>query len=411
MIVWLSFRHNANICIEKRKRPEMRALHSLLLNGSISLRDKITINDIIDGFKNTTARIRGDIVDKNIIDYRYYLIEPSIDVNLIHENTLFVFVQSKDSNREKRKQIRETWANRKVYSDYHDNPICVIFAVGLPPNVFISNKTDPILRDVIEEADKTKDILLLNMMDIYDNLTIKGFLTMLWIASQRFRSNYILKTDDDVLLNTFAWFRIVKKIQTNDIQCVLVGCAWRDPPVYRYGKYVVSPSEYRYAKFPSFMSGSGYLMTRVTMITILEAAFQLPFLTRDDPYFAGIIPRLTGIPLVSLPQSAYLLNDAKVNSDKLLKRGILVVHNPDNNVWSSAWAMFQRRQKYGYPKTYQAVIMMSRHRVSKFAHPVMLSSATDYKTMVPLDWRLQNDACLMLNCNKPFPKVRWQIPA
>ena len=76
----------------------------------------------------------------DITDYRYYLIEPSIDTNLIYESTLFVFVQSKDSNGEKRKQIRETWANRQVYSDYHHNPIYVIFAVGLAPNVFISNK-------------------------------------------------------------------------------------------------------------------------------------------------------------------------------------------------------------------------------------------------------------------------------
>jgi hypothetical protein len=65
----------------------------------------------------------------------------------------------------------------------------------------MSNKTDPILRDVIEEADYTKDILLLNMMDLYDNLIIKGFHTMLWIANQGFQSSYVMKTEDDVILH------------------------------------------------------------------------------------------------------------------------------------------------------------------------------------------------------------------
>ncbi|KAK2138906.1 hypothetical protein LSH36_2218g00020 [Paralvinella palmiformis] len=71
----------------------------------------------------------------------------------------------------------------------------------------MSNKTDPILRDVIEEADYTKDILLLNMMDLYDNLTIKGFHTMLWIANQGFQSSYVMKTEDDVILH-ILWIGI-----------------------------------------------------------------------------------------------------------------------------------------------------------------------------------------------------------
>ena len=110
----------------------------------------------------------------------------------------------------KKKQIRHTWSNRKVYNDYYHNPIYVIFTLGLPTHFSISNKPDPILRDVIEEAHKTKDILLLNMIDMHNNLTIKGFLMMLWIESRGLQSNYIMKTDDDIILNMFAWFQIVR---------------------------------------------------------------------------------------------------------------------------------------------------------------------------------------------------------
>ena len=82
----------------------------------------------------STNRFNADLVNVDITDYRY-LLKSSIDLNLTNESTIFVFIQSKDSNREKRKQIRETCANRKVYLDYYHNPIYVIFTVGLPQNV------------------------------------------------------------------------------------------------------------------------------------------------------------------------------------------------------------------------------------------------------------------------------------
>ena len=391
---------DTDVCREKLKQLEMRAFHKLSLNSAHTPQKRPYLYERIYGLKKSADRIKGDLVNVDITDYRYYLIEPSIDTNLIYESTLFVFVQSKDSNGEKRKQIRETWANRQVYSDYHHNPIYVIFAIGLAPNVFISNKTDPILRDVIEEADKTKDILLLNMMDIYDNLTIKGFLTMLWIANRGFQSNYIMKTDDDIILNMFAWFQIVKKIQMNNIQCVLVGHIWTKPPVERHNKYKVDQSEYGYQTYPSFASGWGYVMTRRTMVTILEAALHLPFLIRDDPYFAGIIPHLTGIPLVSVEKSSYILFKSNISNKEMSKIGVLLVHVSKSSNYTSVWNMFLERRNYGRENT------EGQH---KDAVPVDLWSASDVSTQLPPEWRLPKNISLISSCNESPLNVTWRI--
>ncbi|KAK2138893.1 hypothetical protein LSH36_2248g00002, partial [Paralvinella palmiformis] len=65
-----------------------------------------------------THLIKGNLDSVNTTDSRYYLLEPSIDLNKVNENTLFVYVESRDTNYNKRKQIRDTWANKTLYSGY-----------------------------------------------------------------------------------------------------------------------------------------------------------------------------------------------------------------------------------------------------------------------------------------------------
>jgi len=385
---------------EKWKHLEIRAFRNLSIHRAHTPPKRRSLYEKLYGLEKSTNRIKGDLVNVDITDYRYYLIEPSIDLSLIHESTILVFVESKDSNREKRKQIRDTWANRKVYSEYHHNPIYVIFAVGLSPNVFLSNKTDPILRDVIEEADKTKDILLLNMMDIYDNLTIKGFLTMMWIASQGFQSNYVMKTDDDTILNMFAWFQIVKKIQMNGIRCLLVGHIWKKASVRRHNKYTVDQSEYSYQRYPSYASGSGYLMTRLAMVRILEAALYLPSFILEDVYFTGIIPHLTGIPLVSIQMSSYISFQNNINRKEVRKAGVVLLHVPKSSNYTSIWNIFLERKNYGRENT-------DGHR--KDLVPVGLWSASDVSTRLPPEWSLLKNISLISSCSKSLLNVHWEI--
>ncbi|KAK2141999.1 hypothetical protein LSH36_1007g01006 [Paralvinella palmiformis] len=163
--------------IGQRREPFTVGIGSVCLLGIGCVSSTpITINLLIESYL---------LSEPSQSDYQDVMKYNGIDVSLVHESTIFLFVlQSKDSNREKRKRIRHTWSNRRVYNDYYHNPIYVIFTLGLPTHFSISNKPDPILRDVIEEAHKTKDILLLNMMGMHNNLTIKGFLTMLWIESR-----------------------------------------------------------------------------------------------------------------------------------------------------------------------------------------------------------------------------------
>ena len=103
---------------------------------------------------------------------------------------------------EKRKEIRETWGNNFMYP----NDFQLVFSVGFSNNSKVNT-------EILEEFSIHKDILLINNYnDSYFTMTSKIMASFKWISIYCNKSSYILRLNDDVVVNTFHLIEYFKKI-------------------------------------------------------------------------------------------------------------------------------------------------------------------------------------------------------
>ena len=105
--------------------------------------------------------------------------------------TLLVYVFSAAGERYERNRIRDTWA-RQLHQDKHGR---VIFMLGKINNATLQG-------ELFTEQKTHKDLVQLDFVDHYKNLTIKSVQALRWIMSHCINVDYVMKVDIDVLINT-----------------------------------------------------------------------------------------------------------------------------------------------------------------------------------------------------------------
>lgn len=134
-------------------------------------------------------------------------------------------------------------------------------------------------------------------MRLRGRFRLLGIMALHWISRHCRRVPYILKTDDDMLVNMFV---VVNHLYTltyvypqeawrSTIACLL----WtrmrvtRDPS----SKWFVTADEYPYEHFASYCSGSAFLFTQDLVQPLFNATYTIPFFWIDDYYITGLLPR------------------------------------------------------------------------------------------------------------------------
>lgn len=101
---------------------------------------------------------------------------------------LMVIISSNPNNHENRMIIRNTWG-RNIDSTK------VVFLIGESENVTLSNQVE-------KESMRYGDIVQGNFIDVYRNMTYKHVMGLKWVAHHCPKAKYVLKTDDDVMVNS-----------------------------------------------------------------------------------------------------------------------------------------------------------------------------------------------------------------
>jgi hypothetical protein len=102
---------------------------------------------------------------------------------------ILIFVHSSGLYFVKRQATRETRISIAI-----KNNITVIFVIAEPKD----NKTQ---KDLESEAFQYIDIIQFGFIDDYYNLTLKDFAFLRWAQNKCLDTKYIMKTDDDIILN------------------------------------------------------------------------------------------------------------------------------------------------------------------------------------------------------------------
>ncbi|CAF1339257.1 unnamed protein product [Adineta steineri] len=238
---------------------------------------------------------------------------------------LLIFVISKCSHASIRQSIRRTWANTNLLQTYFPQlTIKLLFLVD------IDTKSR---EKIILESNYHNDIVqVINLPEQYEYVTKRESALYEFVLNKCKQTKFIFKTDDDIFINTFlllsklnSFQNLINKRKTKYLLFgypIDYGLVVRHTNSYVGQRYIITKDEYSCPRYPTFLSGFGYLMTR-EICSLFFHAYQTdmkPF-PLSDVYFTGLLAEMFNIQrLMIFPNVKYLYqtkcNENFFNSNK-----------------------------------------------------------------------------------------------
>ena len=194
---------------------------------------------------------------------------------------------------EERQAIRSTYGSVARGGRWPGKPLAapvrLVFLLGTPPN-----ETD--LQQVKAEVSKFGDLLVADFRDSYRNLTLKVLRGLRWVRDNCAQVKFILKADDDTFVNlpllvTF----LLERGRENSVY----GFPYFSAIVKRKGRWAVPQTTYPFSKYPVYMSGTGYVLSKDAAEKIVEASSSIPLIPIEDAFITGILAQVAGISRLS----------------------------------------------------------------------------------------------------------------
>lgn len=123
-----------------------------------------------------------------------------------------------------------------------------------------------------------------------------------WTISHCNKTDFLLKTDDDVFINPDMLLAILKRRKTQ--RNAIVGRVARSWKLERNkdSKYYVPRTEYKNAMYPSFNTGPAYLLTNDIISPLYNASLEEVFFKLEDVFLTGLVARKLNIAHISYRQ-------------------------------------------------------------------------------------------------------------
>jgi len=282
---------------------------------------------------------------KNPHPFRYVINPTSVCSDDVF---LLVYVHSAVSHFKQRMAIRETWGNAENFPNV---VIKVIFLCGIIP----TDEGRSIQDALLLEADAYGDIVQEDFVDSYRNLTYKGILGLKWVSTHCRNAEFLLKSDDDIFINTFSLVTHLQKISSQrgkPVRELLLCLVWYRMKVMRdpRSKWYLSPSEFAADVFPTYCSGSAFIMTPDVAAAMFNASFRVPFFWVDDFYVTGLLAREVGVShknfnsVYMLSPSAFLQKFTEPNLSLTLVVGHVHKLNSLKIVWNKVLTEHRQRK-------------------------------------------------------------------
>lgn len=146
----------------------------------------------------------------NVASFRYPIdIKPCKEIE-VNSSSLFVAIISAAGNFERREMIRQTWLHHfmSIQNESH-----LLAGHGFIIGLTADNKVQ---MQIEEESKKYGDILQIDFMDNYYNLTIKVVGLINWLHKNCSNVNFVFKVDDDTYVNARNVFALTKYLNATE---------------------------------------------------------------------------------------------------------------------------------------------------------------------------------------------------
>lgn len=206
-----------------------------------------------------------------------------------------------------RRIIRQTWANRKILSNYN---ISLTFVLGQRSSPLRSSFTDELTKEILSR----NDLLIFNFLESERNFTLKTVSMMKWFA-QYTSASFLIKSHSDTLLNLENMHRMIRNTsmtaQTGEL---IIGHREESQPNRNPSSERFVPIElYSQSNYPAYATGNACVISKQAVNKLLTAVYQTDYLSIDDVYVTGVCRRKSGLNLVHsdkflIDKSQQLLN-------------------------------------------------------------------------------------------------------
>ncbi|XP_070547541.1 uncharacterized protein [Ptychodera flava] len=187
---------------------------------------------------------------------------------------LLLITPSSATKQKEREVIRNTRGKR---SEFLGKKIVQIFLIGRTT----SSSTD---RQIMNENNRYKDIVVVDIMDNYKNLTLKTVMLLKWATFYCPNARYVMKVDDDVFINLHNLVSILVAAPRSRHVVAYVhkdSKPLRDP---KYKKWYVTYDEWPYDTYPPYPNGPGYVMSYDVARDVFLSAHRMKFFRFEDVY-------------------------------------------------------------------------------------------------------------------------------
>lgn len=201
---------------------------------------------------------------------------------------LLIIITSSARNTDARMTVRQTWGS---VCHQPESGIKCIFIFG-------NNNVESENKNLAMESDTYHDIYQADFIDTYANLTFKTITGFQWAMEHCQHVKYVMKTDDDVYLNTELLPVMLKAAPEREF---MGGTCWGPSSPHRdtHSKWYVSYQQYMHPLFPQMCSGTGYILSRDVVDGVIRMSADIPFFYLEDVYVAVCAKKL-GVQPVSI---------------------------------------------------------------------------------------------------------------
>lgn len=207
------------------------------------------------------------------------------------ERTAVMIVLSARNNFDNRNLVRQTYGSIKSANNIRI--LGVVFMLGNSNENGVDTNEAKKLQAEVEEFG---DIVIGDFVDSYKNLTRKTITAYEWISLHCRQAQFIVKTDDDVVVNIFQLTKELNSWSSADVASSSIWCAiHQDEPIITdpASKFFVPPELFPNGTFPDHCAGVGYVTT-VSVIDRVADEVSKSFLgdlcTHEDVFMTGIVP-------------------------------------------------------------------------------------------------------------------------
>ncbi|XP_078541273.1 beta-1,3-galactosyltransferase 2-like [Lissotriton helveticus] len=229
--------------------------------------------------------------------------------------------------------IRKTWGNETLMPGVD---IMRIFLLGAPqpPATFAAMQV--LLRN---ESATFGDIIQQDFMDTYNNLTLKTMMGMEWVATYCPNATYVMKIDTDMFFNPF--FLVNQLLQPNLVakKNYFTGLVvrWARPYRINNSKWFVSIDVYPKDFYPTYCSGTGYVLSGDLAAKIYHIAPVVIPIHMEDVFMGLCLERLR-IEVTNSLNSAF--NGYRIEYERCKFTKLITVHHYTKEEIEHLWPDF-----------------------------------------------------------------------